>query len=241
MSENPFHKHTPIVDTHPSANKKLIEAVLGKDAAEEYAGLTTEKEMKKASEGKDTTLTQEEVEVVTEHHRIIPEEITALLEEAGSPAVLDRSIKGGVVSIDIPPQITEWSSAQIAFETTDNGSPVSIWQGWTDRFWESPSVAHLDIIALSYNASRNIGESLDYVLADLNRIGLRLLTAEEMILTGIAEPIFSNTKGISFIGAKYTFGPEPYYPVMRKKEGKRELHWLAGNLWDDMRFLCVRK
>ncbi len=71
MLENPFKPNTPIEKTNPEANRKLVETLLGSQAAEQYAKLDEGRVGKKVDDYADMALTDEERNILTEAHESI--------------------------------------------------------------------------------------------------------------------------------------------------------------------------
>lgn len=174
-------------------------------------------------------------------------ELAQKLKEVGSPAHPDLSFEGGIVSIEIDQKmeeaLTTWDTAQQAYKEADNGSPSYIWDEWKKGEWKPPTGEHLEIVVLSYNADSKTQQSPDKIVADMDRLGLRPLTLEEMTLAGIAEPKFTKTLGKYFVGlTKYARGDRSCVPNLWRVGARR----LGNSGWADgwsagARFLCVRK
>ncbi len=246
MPENPFKPHTKIEQSDPTANEKVIGDLFGKEDARAYAELHS-KVLMLEEDVPDVALSDEEKRVMAEKQRIrvTPEEIITLLQESGSKAELDASFEGGIVSIDIPSDITDWPSAEAVFKGADNGSASSTWSEWGKGDWSAPKATHLDIIVLSYSKDPETRRSSEKAIADMDRLGFRPLTLEEMIIAGALEPKFTKTKSRYFVSlTKYEVGRDSFIPSLYHNDGIRTLY---GNAWygtersDWLRFLCVRK
>ncbi len=246
MPENPFNPVTQPEKTNPKANEKLVAELLSGEDAAAYAALN-QKITEVPIDTADHTLTEDEKGGVNEAKLITPEKIIELINESGSPAELDTTFEGGIVSIDIPPDITDWKSAEAAFSAADNGSASGIWKGWKEKTWTSPETIHLYIIVLSYNVAPDTIKSGDEINADMDRIGLRPLTLEEMAIAGIQEPKFTKTSGKTFFGlTEYVDHHCPYLGQSSVAGLSDVARFLGEDRWDTGwlegdRFLCVRK
>lgn len=169
-------------------------------------------------------------------------ELAQKLKEVGSPARPDLSFEGGIVRIQFQREMIQSKETAFKyFESADNNSPFYILQEWREREeWQPPTGEQLEIVVLSYDADPNTRQLSDEIVADMDRLGLRPLTLEEMTLAGIVEQKFTKTP------SKYFVGLTPYstrVPVLLQSVGKRHLYWdLWDIVWDnECRFLCVRK
>lgn len=174
-----------------------------------------------------------------------PEAINQFLKEHGSPAILDESIgERGIVTIDIPETLKDKETAFQSFRDADGGSPSYIWKAWENGEWNPPEGHTLDIFVLSYNNDPETRESSEKIVADMDRLGFRPLTLEEMTITGVIAPQFTKNQGTTyFIGlTRYDREGDSCVPVLWRLGDER---MLGGNGWDDgwfdgYRFLCAR-
>ncbi len=240
MPENPFNQQTPIEQSLPKANEKLVAELLSEEDAVAYATLN-QKTAELLTEDMNNVLTEEEGKEIVKARRVTPEEIIALLKESGSKAELDTSFEGGIVSIDIPPDITDWATAAEAFKAADNGSPSHLWQELGKDNWTQPEAEHLDIIVLSYNNDPSIRQSSEAIVADMEHLGLRPLTVEEMLVAAILEPKFTKSD-MQFVGlTQYWCNFVFLYPRLWHGVGGRGLVGSNYEWGGENRFLCVRK
>ena len=185
--------------------------------------------------------------------REAPQKLKELLKlkekliEVGSPAVPDLSFEGGIVNINFTPEmVRDRDTAFNNFDNADGHSPNYIWPEWWKGIetWKPPEGQTLAIVVLSYNNDPKIRQSSEKIVADMDRLGLRPLTREEMTLAGIMEPKFTKTPNKYFIGlTQYAREGYSFVPGLWQDGGERGLdgdRW--GSAWDgDNRFLCVRK
>ncbi len=240
MSENPFNPKTKIEESNPRANKKLVAKILSEEDAAAYVTLNRETTDLHTL---DETLTKAEVQDILKAKPATPESIIKLLRESESPAELDTSFKGGVVSIENPPSIMDWKTAKAFFRAIDKGSEFHITEEWTDRVWNQPQMEHFNIIVLSYNNAPTIRQSYFAIIDDMERVGLRPLTVEEMAIAGALEPKFTRKEHTYFVGlTSYTLNA-PCVPVLFQSSFERRLSYCNRDTpWnDDDRFLCVLK
>ena len=174
-------------------------------------------------------------------------ELAQKLKETGSLAVPDLSFEGGIVPITYTHEtIRDRDTAFNHFENADGHSPSYIWPEWRKNMdtWNLPQDGRLDIVVFSYNNDQNIRESSDRIVADVDSVGFRPLTLEEMTIAGIIEPKFTKTPDKYFVGlTSYSRGGRSYVPNLWQNGDER---WLSRSWWGSAwngndRFLCVRK
>ncbi|MEI6810740.1 MAG: hypothetical protein WCK60_01665 [Candidatus Nomurabacteria bacterium] len=171
-------------------------------------------------------------------------ELAQKIKESGSPARPDIGMLGGIVDCAFDgAQVKDRETAFKSFEKADT-TPPYIWPGWNNAKFETPEGNHFETIVLSYNKDPNTRNSSDKIVADMDKLGLRPLTLEEMTIVAITHPEFTKTSGKYFVGlTKYSLGGDSRVPSLRWIGDKRSLNWdgwrsgwSGGN-----RFLCARK
>ncbi len=166
------------------------------------------------------------------------------IKASGSPARPDMAF-GGIVSCAITQeQSKSRTTLEKSFEDADGGTPPYIWPEWKNAPFTQPASLSFEAVVLSYNSDPTIRKSSDKILADMDKLGLRPLTLEEMTIAGISYPTFTKTDNRYFVGlTKYALGGDSYVPSLCLSGDERRLGWCR---WDDEwdgegRFLCVRK
>ncbi len=242
MPENPFHPYTKIEESSPKANEKLVAELLSGEDAAAYAALGSKNSVEEDDKA-DLVLSREEklkIEI-----GIITEEIIDLLKESGTHATLDTSFEGGVVSIDVTPelqgQFTNWELAKAAFEAADNGSPSRIYNHFEIIPWKPPTNTHFDILVL--NHGKTITKERNTLVSHMETLGYRPLTVAELMLVGIARPDLIKRKEVLNSYEKHRVDDMLVSPYLHW-DGLRNLS-VSGQFapdWSEIhRFLFVRK
>ncbi len=172
-------------------------------------------------------------------------ELAKNIKVSGSPARPDMIFEGGIVDIHFDKaHLKDNKTAFEAFKQADDGTPHYIWQEWSKQPFIVPENNQFEVIVFSYNQDSNTRESSDKIVADMDKLGLRPLTLEEMTVAGISYPTFTKTQGRYFVGlTKYALVGGSCVPGLSRDDGVRCLN---GGRWviewnDSFRFLCVRK
>ena len=83
------------------------------------------------------------------------ESITQHLKDIGTPATLDTSIKGGIVSVTLDSQIMDalqtYDTAIDAFKMADKGSASYVYEAFKIIPWTPPTQASFDVLVLNHN------------------------------------------------------------------------------------------
>jgi hypothetical protein len=174
-----------------------------------------------------------------------PDAFDAMCKEKGSPAVLDREYDGGIVTLTIEEEkLKDLPTLIQVYEEADNNSPASLWEGWRKLKSYAKPTTPLEAYILSYENDRTTRKSSDKILEDLDKIGLRPATLEEMMLLGIVHPEFNKRRDRYLVGlTKYQVVGVARVPFLRWNGDLREVlrYWWDGE-WDGgSRFVCVRK
>lgn len=135
-------------------------------------------------------------------------ELAQKIKESGSPARPDIGMLGGIVDCSFDKaQVKDRETAFKNFKEADNGTPSYIWSEWNNADFATPEGNHFETIILSYNKDQNTRNSSDKIVSDMDKLGLRPLTLEEMTIVGINHPEFTKTSGKYFVGlTKYSLG-----------------------------------
>lgn len=171
-------------------------------------------------------------------------ELAQKIKATGSPARPDMSFEGGIISIDIPHEkVQDLPTALQSYKEADNGTPSYIWGEWKNEKETPITSPNFETVILSYNNDPKIQESSDKIVEDMDRLGLRPATLEEMIALGIAKPEHNKRNGTYLVGlTPYSLGGGSCVPFLFRNGGRRRLD---GNGWGDWnslnRFVCVRK
>lgn len=179
------------------------------------------------------------------------EKLTSLIElakkikKSGSLARPDLSFEGGILNIEIDKaKVKDLSTALKSYEKADNSSPSYIWEELKKMPFASLKDKSLGVIVLSYNKDPQTRKSSDKIVADMDKLGLRPVTFEELIAIGIVKPALNKkNEYLVALGTKATLGGSLYVPDLGWGGGRRVLGgdgW--ASVWDERgRFLCVRK
>jgi len=121
-----------------------------------------------------------------------------------------------------------------------SGGKTWVWDEMEKNMpYTTPKAENLDVMIMNFNKS--IGS--DEAIAEMDRLGVRPLTYEELIQYGIAHPAHQEQKVLIGLGSKHTLGGNPRAPILSVLGVERDLdanHW--GGDWDDRyRFPVVRK
>ncbi len=166
------------------------------------------------------------------------------IKESGSPARIDMAF-GGIVSCTIQKeQAKNRETLEKSFEEANGSTPSYIWPEWKNAPFTQLKSLSFETIVLSYNGAPNTRASSEKILEDMDKLGLRPLTLEDMTITGISYPTFTKTDSISFVGlTKYALVGSSCVPFLDRDGDVRRLggdRW--GDEWgDEARFLCVCK
>lgn len=171
------------------------------------------------------------------------------LKSTGSPARLDMSFEGGIVSVDVPLEnVKDLSMVLQSYKSSNFFKQFSYIWGELGNLEVTPIGSRLTspqfkTIILSYNKDSNVRNSSEKIVADMKKLGYRPPTLEEMILAGIAEPNLAKTFFSKyFIGLiKYQMDGDAHVPDKFRREILGTLYrdkWGAG--WNSScRFLAV--
>ena len=187
----------------------------------------------------------EGAEVKNEQHVDAPEFIINLLHQIGTPATLDDSFEGGIVSLEIDQNLVEslstWDKAQKAYKSADGGTPSWIWGELKGIPYTKLDVSHLDVLVLNHKGTKP--QERDKLVEDMDKAGYRPLEFPELIALGILKPEYNKRNEILNTYKKYTLDGRLHVPCLFWSGDKRRLSASrCGNEWDERyRFLFVRK
>ncbi len=171
-------------------------------------------------------------------------ELSKSIKETGSKAVPDMSFLGGIVHARVSKEyLKDRETAFEKFKGADT-TPEYIWAEWAKVSFKTPEKTGVDFVTFSYNQDMQTRGSSEKIVADMEKLGYRAPTFEEMILAGIAEPKFTKVSNKYFVGlTKYQVGGGVCVPLLYRLGGERALGRIGwGNEWDSRgRFLVVRK
>lgn len=174
-------------------------------------------------------------------------ELAKNLKESGSSAQPDVSLEGGIVHVDLEPEmLRDISTALQSFEDADNHSPSSIQPEFRSIQPFIPlESTQFDIIVLSYNKDKDTRKMSDEIVEDMERAGLRPATVGELIALGIAYPDFNQGRVFLVgLGTQVPSQDGTLVPTIGGDATERCLlmaGW-ASDWWDGRdRYICVRK
>jgi hypothetical protein len=151
-------------------------------------------------------------------------ELAKNIKASGSPARPDMAF-GGIVSCAITQeQAKSRATLEKSFKEADGGTPDLIWSEWKNAPFTQPVSLSFETVVLSYNSDPNTRESSDKILEDMEKLGLRPLTLEEMTIAGISYPTFTKTDDRYFVGlTKYALDGSSCVPCLFRDGGVRRL------------------
>lgn len=150
---------------------------------------------------------------------------------------LDTSFEGKEShSLEIKPITKD----EALFAYRQSGGKTWIWDELEQNMpYMTPKAEHLDVMIMNFG--KNI--SSDDAIAEMDKLGVRPLTYEELIQYGIMHPEHQKSKWLIGLGTKHVLGGRPRAPCLGFVVGERGLRanrW--GNVWDDeCRFPVVHK
>ena len=167
------------------------------------------------------------------------------LKVTGSPARPDVSFEGGIVAVDIPHEkVKDLPTALQSYKEADNESPSYVWGEWKNAKETPIASSQFEAVILSYNKNTKIQASSEKIVEDMDKLGLRPATLEEMIALGIAKPEHNKRGDVYLVGlTQYSLGGDSCVPSLDWGGDRRELDgdgWGGGRFVGD-RFVCVRK
>lgn len=162
------------------------------------------------------------------------EETIVLLEEKG---YLDTSFEDKKVhSLTMRPL----SKEEAIEEYKKSGSKTLVWDELEKNMpYITPKIEMLDVMVMKFN--KLIGS--DETIAQMDKLGVRPLTYEELIQYGIVHPAHQKQKTLIGLGSKHILAGNLYTPCLRFDDVNRNLdaELLSGLYHDRYRFLVVRK
>jgi len=162
------------------------------------------------------------------------EETVALLNENG---YLDASFEGKEVHKLV---VKALSKEEAITEYKKSGGVPYISQDLESNMpYLTPNVENLDVMIMNFGKEIKSPEAL----TEMDRLGVRPLTYEELIQYGVTYPSHQQKNDLVGLGSKYTYSGGPRTPVLLMLANDRELDGKVwGLLWDSSyRFPVVRK
>ncbi len=165
------------------------------------------------------------------------------LKELGTPATLDTSFEGGIVTIEISRelkrQLKDWETAKGAFMAADNASPAAVRSELQNIPWNPPANITFDVLFIDYEITdferisnglyQTNPEEQERLVADMDQAGYRALTFAELVALGIQRPDL-NKKRNEWLCSNSILDSEIKTPRLYcDDDGKRRLN--AGDYW----------
>ena len=186
-----------------------------------------------------------------------PDEIDSLLKGLGSPASLDRSFEGGIVSLKITPELKvklqSYDTAKEALKSAD-ATTVSIGSDMEKisklpDIWTAITKDTLDILILNHPVDTTTQVTTeaerDILTEKMDKLGYRPLELSELIALGILKPEFTKDGRNEVLNSmkKYSLGGHDHVPCLFRSGDERRLgaDWSPSDWGDWSRFLFVRK
>jgi hypothetical protein len=173
-----------------------------------------------------------------------PYSFDLFLKNNGSPARVDTSIHGGICTLTTNPiKIRDQKTLIEAYEKSSTKDSM-IWDSLRDLKTYTRPKTPLQVYFLSYDSDQTVGDFSDKIVADLDKVGLRPATVEELLLLGAIESDVPE-KELRLIGlTKYTIKDNMVcVPILEYLKNYRQLRVVDyTENWDNGdRFVCVRK
>lgn len=189
-----------------------------------------------------------------ENEKAISPELAETLARLRKKGYLDTSFEGKEVHELATRSL---SKVEALAEYKKSGGEAWVWSELEKNMsYSTPKAESLDVMILNFRKS--IGS--DEAVAEMDALGLRPLTYEELIQYGTTYPSHQKQKGLVALGNKYTLGVYVYAPVLTFGSDLRMLvpylwgtigrvlsalpwsrSWGNGWFFGDYRFLVVRK
>jgi len=229
-------------DAHDSAN-------MDNEALDNITArrLEIEKEIQEL-ESEKTALAEGEIDitgVASIEGNDTPTSINEKLKELGSPATVDTTIEGGVVSLEIDQKTMEalhsYDTAIQAYKDTDGGSAPWVYEELKNIPWTQPTTASLDVLILNHGETTSTER--DTMVEDMDKAGYRPLTFPEFMALGIIRPDLNKRNETFNTYEKYTLGGRLRVPNFSLDVGVRGLSAVVVSFdwYAHYRFLFVRK
>ena len=128
--------------------------------------------------------------VENEQGHLPPTAINQHLEKLGIPASLDAAIEGGVITIEISPELIEalqtWETAKAAYKEADGGSASVTGSSLDEYPWQPPTTTTLETLIV--NHGETTPAERDTLVAAMDQAGYRPLTLAELTALTITKP-----------------------------------------------------
>ena len=172
-------------------------------------------------------------------------ELAQVIKATGSPARPDMSFEGGIIPVNIPyAKVQDLPTALQSYKEADNSSSSYVWDEWKNAKETPIASSQFEAVILSYNKDTRTRVSSEKIVEDMDKLGLRPATLEEMIALGIAKPEHNKRGDVYLVGlTQYSLVGSSCVPRLFWDGERRGLggDWW-GFEWDDWsRFVCVRK
>ena len=189
------------------------------------------------------------------HKERSSDEVDQALKDIGSPASLDRSFEGGIVSLTIKPEVLEkLKSYTTAIEALKNADATTLTvssdmdkiAALPTTLWTTPR-SNLDILILKHPVGRETAnvtteKERDELTEKMDTLGYRPLEISELIALGILKPEFTKDGPLNSL-KKYSLGGHGRVPYLCRRGDERRLdsRWSSDDWRGRNRFLFVRK
>jgi hypothetical protein len=166
-------------------------------------------------------------------------------KETGSPARLDVSIEGGIVTLDLDQEtlasLSTYETAIEAYQAADGGAPSWVYESLKGIPWTPPSSASLDVHILDHG--RTTTAQRDQLVADMDKAGYRPLTFAELVALGITRPDLNKRNEVFNTYEKHTLVGDSHVPCLYWDGDERNLfaNHVSGDWSERDRFVFVRK
>ena len=181
------------------------------------------------------------------HKERSSDEVDQALKDIGSPASLDRSFEGGIVSLTIKPEVLEkLKSYTTAIEALKNADATTLTvssdmdkiAALPTTLWTTPR-SNLDILILKHPVGRETAnvtteKERDELTEKMDTLGYRPLEISELIALGILKPEFTKDGPLNSL-KKYSLDGFGRLPLLFRNDAIRVLD--AG--WSDSRWYVL--
>jgi MoxR-like ATPase len=177
--------------------------------------------------------------------RDTPSHIEQLLKDIGTPATLDTSFEGGVISLSIDQEtikaLQTYDTAIQSYKDADGESASWVYDKLSEYPYMPLTIPSLDVLVL--NHGKTTPQQRDTLVTTMDKADYRTLTLAELIALGITHPDLNKRSEVL-----NTYNPQNLdgvlqTPCLNWGASERNVYAVdASNEWSErLRFLFVRK
>ncbi len=185
MPENPFTNIPKISETSHEANVEVVKGLLGKEEAKQYS------ELEILEKKKDNFLLKEEKNAVLKEELATPPHLLDQeLKALNCPASLSASFEGGVIQVNIEPEILQdLQSYRKAINRYEQTLPSTwVYNRLKNVLWKSPVSENFDVLVLDHG--NTTWEEREAFVSLMDKLGYRPLSLSELVAFSLLNPKF---------------------------------------------------